>query len=97
MVMVEKFANSPPRAFRDFACTLRGADADILAGYGCAFADIAGRVERVQRDEVARTLPTTLGRRSSALGGSIANVSGAPADISARAGWMGLLIGGKLR
>jgi hypothetical protein len=36
----------------------------------------------VKGDKVARALPNPLGRRSSALGGSFANVPGAPADVA---------------
>jgi hypothetical protein len=51
----------------------------------------------VKRDKVTRTLPDTLGRRSSALGGSFADVSGAPADIATGAALMGLGCAGSLR
>jgi hypothetical protein len=97
MVMVEQFANSPPCALGDFACALHSADADILTGHGRALADVAGGIERVKRDKVARTLPNSPGRRPSALGGSFADVSGAPADIATGAGLLGLLLGGILR
>jgi len=86
MVMVEQFANSPPGSLGDFACALDSADADVLAGHCCALADIAGSIEWVKRDKVARTLPNPLGRRSTALGRSFADVSGAPADVSTGAG-----------
>jgi len=97
MVMVEYFANSPTCALGDFACTLGGANADVLAGDCSAFADIAGRVEWVKSDKVARTFPNSLGRRSSALGGSFADVSGAPANVATGAALMGLLRGRGLR
>ena len=93
MVMMEDLANSPTCAFGDFACALCGADADVLAGNGSAFPDVASRVEWVKFDKVARTFPNTLGRRSSALGGSFADVSGAPADVATGAVLMGLLVG----
>jgi hypothetical protein len=96
MVMVEYSANSPTCALGDFARALSGADADVLAGDGSAFGDIASSVEWVKCDKVARTLPNTLGRRSSALGGSFADVSGAPTDVAAGAALMGLLLGGRL-
>jgi hypothetical protein len=97
MVMVEYFANPPASAPGDLACALGSADAHVLAGNRCAFADIAGGVDWVERDKVGRTFPDTLGRRSSALGGSFADVSGAPAYVATGAVLMGLLPGGRLR
>jgi hypothetical protein len=97
MVMVEQFANSPPSALRDFACALDGADADVLAGHGRTLADIASGVERMKRDKIARTLPNPLGRRPSALGRPFADVSSAPADVSARAALLGLPFARSLR
>ena len=97
LVVVEYFANSPTCAFGDFACALCGADADVLAGNGSAFPDIASGVEGVKRDKVARTFPNTLGRRSSAFGGSFTDVSGASTDVATWATLMGLLHGGRLR
>jgi hypothetical protein len=90
MMMVEYFANTP-------TCALGGADADVLAGDGCTLADIASGVERVKGDKVARTFPNTLGRRSSALGGSFADVPGAPTDVATGAALLGLPLGGRLR
>jgi hypothetical protein len=104
-MMVEYLADSPTCARGDFACALGSAHADVLAGDGSAFGDIASRVKWVECDKVARTFPNTLGRRSSALGGSFADVSCAPADVAPRASLMasfmaslmGLLLGGRLR
>jgi hypothetical protein len=96
MMMVEEFANSPPRALGDFSCALRGADANVLASHACALADIACGIEWVKRGKIACTFPNTLGRRSSALGRSFADISGTPANVSARAGWMGMSLGGRL-
>jgi hypothetical protein len=97
MVMVEYFANSPTCALGDFSCALGGADADVLPSGRSAFADIASGVEWVKSDKVARAFPYTLCRRSSALGGSFADVSGASADVATGTGLMGLLSGGGLR
>jgi hypothetical protein len=97
MVMVEYSANSPTCALGDFACALGSADADVLAGDGAAFADIASGVERVKCDKVARTFPNPLGHRSSALGGSFADVSGALTDVATWAALMGLPLGGRVR
>jgi len=95
--MVQYFANSPTCPLGDFACALGGADADVLAGDSSAFSDIASGVEWVKCDKVARTFPNALGRRSSALGGSFADVSGAPTDVPTWAALMGLPLGGRLR
>jgi hypothetical protein len=97
MVMVENFANTPACALRDLACAPGCADTDVLAGVGPAFADIASGLGRVKCDEVARTFPNTFGRRSSAFGGTFADVSGAPADVASRTALMGLLLSGRLR
>ncbi len=97
MVMVEYPANAPACPLCDFACALGRAHADVLTRGSSAFADIAGGFARVQCDKVARAFPNTLGRRSSALGGSFADVSGAPADIATGAALMGLLRRGSLR
>lgn len=97
MVMPEYFSNSPACALGDFACALGRTHADVLAGDSSAFADIASGVEWVKCDKVARTFPNTLGRRSSALGGSFADVTGAPSDLATGAALMGLLPGGRLR
>jgi hypothetical protein len=89
--MVEYFANSPTCALRDFACALGGANADVLGGNGSAFAYIASSVEWVKCHKVARTFSNTLGRRSSAFGGSFPDISGASTDIATWASLMGLL------
>jgi len=97
VVMMEHFANTAACALGDFACTLRGAYADVLAGGRSAFADIAGGFHRVERDKVARSFPNPFGCRSSALGGSFADVPGTPAHFATRAAPMWLLLSGRLR
>ena len=97
MVMVEYSANVPSCALGDFAGALGGADADVLAGDGCTLADIAGGVEWVKGDKVSSTFPNTLGRRSGALGGPFADVTGALTDVAAGAALMRSLLGGRLR
>jgi hypothetical protein len=94
VVMMEYVANSPTCALGDFACALCCANADVFARDGSAFGDIASGVEWVECDEVTRTFPNTLGRCSSTLGGSFADVSGAPADVATGAALMRLLGGG---
>jgi hypothetical protein len=96
MVMVEYFADASACAFGDFACALGGAHADVLASDGSAFAHIAGGLDRVKCDKIARAFPNTLGRRSSALGGSFADVPSASADVATRATLVRLLPGGRL-
>jgi hypothetical protein len=85
MVMVEYPAHTTARALGNFACSLGRAHAYVLAGDGCTFSNIAGGVQRVQRNQIARTFPHTLGRCSSAFGSPFANVSGTAADVAARA------------
>ncbi len=97
MVMVEHFADSPTSAFGDFACALGSADADVLARDGSALGDIARRVDWVKCDKIARTFPNTIGRRSSALGGSFADVSGALTGVATGAALRRVLLGGRLR
>jgi hypothetical protein len=97
MMMVEEFANSTPCTLGDFSCAFRGADDDILAGHARALADIAGSIDWVKRDKIARTFPSALGRGPSALGGSFANVFGTSANVATGAGWMGLPLSGRLR
>lgn len=92
MVVVEYLANTPTCTFSDFACALDGADAYILAGDRSAFAYIARSVEWVKCDQVAGTFPNTLGRSSSALSGSFADISGALTDVATGTGLMGLLL-----
>lgn len=94
--MVEYFANTSTCALGNFACALGRADADILARDGSAFADIAGCVEWVKCDKVARAFPDTLGRCSCAFGGSFADVSSAPTGLTTGAALMGLLLRGRL-
>jgi hypothetical protein len=96
MVMVEYSANTPARSLGDFACALGGANADVLTGNGCTLADIASGVEWVKGDKVARTFANPLGRRSSALGGSFADVSRALTDVAAGAALAVLRLGGWL-
>jgi hypothetical protein len=94
--MVEYLANTPACSLGDFACSLGGADTDVLAGDDCTLSDIAGGVNGVEGDEIARTFPDTLGRCSGALGGAFANVSGAAADGAALlglGGWLGCFSG----
>jgi hypothetical protein len=90
MVMVKYLANPPACAFGDFACSLRRANPDVLAGNRSALSDIAGGVEGVEGDEVGRTFPNSLGSGAGALGGPFANVSCTAANVAAGAAWLWL-------
>jgi hypothetical protein len=90
MVMVEYFANSAAGALGNFAGSLHRTGADVLAGDGRTLSDIAGRVDRVERNQIARTFPNTLGRCASAFGSPSANVSGTAANVTAGAALLGL-------
>jgi hypothetical protein len=90
MVMVKYPANPAACALGDFACSLGGANADVLAGNGRALADIACGVYRVKGDEITRTFPDSLGCGAGALGCSFADVSCTAANVAtgtARSGW----------
>jgi hypothetical protein len=50
MAVVEDLADAATCALGDFACALTGTDTDVLAGDGCAFADVAGGVDGVEGD-----------------------------------------------
>jgi hypothetical protein len=95
--MVEYFANAPTRALCNFSSALACADADILASFGTAFADIAGGFDWVQCNQVTGTFSNALACRSSALGRSLPDVSGAMTDVSTGAGLMRLLRGRRMR
>jgi hypothetical protein len=88
--MVEYPADTPACSFGNFAGSLGSANAYVLTGDSCTFSNIAGGVERVQRNQIARTFPDTLGRRTSALGSPFANVSSTAAYVTAGAALLGL-------
>ena len=81
MAMVEDFADPATCSPGDFACALRGTDADVLAGDGCAFADVAGGSNGVEGDELAGAFADALGCGSGAFGGAFAD-SPAPLPTS---------------
>jgi hypothetical protein len=90
MAMVEYLANPPARALGNLSCSLGCADTDVLAGDDRTLSDIAGGVDGVEGDEIARTFPDALGCCSGSLGGAFANVSGTAADVAAWAALLGL-------
>jgi hypothetical protein len=99
MAMVKYLANTPTCAFGDFACSLGGTNADILAGYGRTLSNIAGSGEGVEGDEIARAFPDSFGSGTGTLGGPFADVSCTAANVAARAALLGLRLGcvGRLR
>jgi len=101
MAMVEDFADPATCSPGDFARALRGTDADVLAGDGCAFADVAGGVDGVEGDEIAGTFADALGCGSGSFGGAFADIAGSAADVTSGAAglglWRSLSLGGGLR
>ena len=101
MAMVEYLANTPACAFGDFASSLDGANADVLAGNGRTLSDIASGVEGVEGDEVDRAFSSSLGSGAGALGGPFADVSCTAANVATGAAWPSLggwlCLGGWLR
>jgi hypothetical protein len=101
MAVVEDFSDAATCSLGDFACAFRGTDADVLAGDGCAFADVAGGVDRVEGDEIAGTFADALGCGPGSFGGAFADIAGSAANITAGAAglglWRGLGLGGGLR
>jgi hypothetical protein len=90
MAMVEDFADAATCSLGDFACALRGTDADVLAGDGCAFADVAGGVDGVEGDKIAGTFADALGCGSGSFGRAFADIASSAADVMARAAGLGL-------
>ena len=95
MAVVEDFADAATCALGNFACSLSGTDADVLAGDACAFADVFRGSNGVEGDEIAGAFADALGRRSGSLGGALADVAGSAADVTA--GTAGLQLGRGLR
>jgi hypothetical protein len=90
MAMVEDFSDPATCSPGDFACALRGTDADVLAGDGCTFADVAGGVDGVEGDEIAGTFADALGCGSCSFGGAFADIAGSAADVTSGAAGFGL-------
>jgi hypothetical protein len=96
MVMVKYPANPPAGALGDFACSLGGANADVLAGNGRALSDIACGVYGVKGDKLTRTLPDALGCGACTLGCSFADVSCTAANVATGTALLGLGLGLRL-
>jgi hypothetical protein len=94
VAVVEDFADAATCALGDFACALSGTDSDVLAGDGCAFADVAGGFGGVEGDEIAGAFADALGCRSGSLGSALADVAGSAAYVAAGASGLGLCLGG---
>jgi hypothetical protein len=90
MAVVEDFSDAATSAFGDFACPLRGADADVLAGDACAFANVFRGSGGVEGDKIAGTFADALGCGTGSLGGALADVAGSAADFTAGAAGLGL-------
>jgi hypothetical protein len=90
MAVVEDFADAATCALGDFACALRGTDADVLTGDACAFANIFRGSGRVKGDKIACAFTDTLGCSSGSLGGALADVAGSAADVTSGAAGLGL-------
>jgi len=90
MAVVEDLADAATCALGDFACALSGTNANVLAGYACAFADVASSVEGVEGDEIASAFADTLGCGSGSLGGTFADVARSAADVTTGAAGLGL-------
>jgi hypothetical protein len=101
MAMVEDFADAAACALGDFAGTLGGTDTHVLAGDGCAFADVAGGVDGVEGDEISGAFADALGCGSGSFGGAFADIASSAADVAAGAAWLGLWrglsLGGAMR
>jgi hypothetical protein len=90
MAVVEDFADAAACALGDFACALRGADADVLARNACAFADVFRGSDGMEGDEIAGAFADALGCLSGSLGRALADVAGSTADVTAGAAGLGL-------
>jgi hypothetical protein len=92
MAMVEDFADAATCTLCDFPCALSGTDADVLAGDGCAFANIACGSAWVKGDEIAGPFADAFGCRSGSLTRAFADIAGSAADITAGAAGLGLCL-----
>jgi hypothetical protein len=93
MAVVEDLADAATCTLGDFACALRGADADVLAGDGCAFADVPGGGAGVEGDKIAGPFSDALGCGSGSFGGVSADIAGSSADVTAGTSGLGLWLG----
>jgi hypothetical protein len=85
MAMVEYLANSTPCPLGNFPCSFGRANTHVLAGNRRALAHVPRSINWMERDEIAGTFTDAFGRRSCAFGGSLADVSGATADVATQA------------
>jgi hypothetical protein len=88
--VLERLRNQLSATFGDLAGTLDRAYAHILAGISSPFADVPDRASRMQCHQVAGSFTDALGRFACALACAFADVTAAPADITAAAsspGW----------
>jgi len=97
MAMMEDFADAATCALGNFACTLSGADADVLAGNARAFANVAGGVKGVEGDKVPCAFADSFRCGSSSLGGALADVTRSAADVTTGATGLRLRLRRSLR
>ena len=86
VAVVEDFADAA-------ACALSGADADVLAGFACAFADVFRGSGGVEGDEIAGAFADALGCFSSSFSSALTDVAGSAADVTAWAAGLRLGLG----
>ena len=78
----EDLLDASAGTFDNFAGAFGSAHAHILAADDCAFADLARAVERMQRDNIADTLPGVFCSGAHASTGTFADVPGATAHVA---------------
>jgi len=89
MAMVEDLANAATCALSYFACALHRADADVLSGDYCTFADVTGGADGVQGYKITRPFTDALGCSSRSFRGSLANVARSAANVTAGTAGLG--------
>jgi hypothetical protein len=96
--VVERLSNQLSGTSGNLAGTLDRAYPHILAGISGTFADVPGRASRMQGHQVAGPFTHALGSLACAFASAFADITAAPADITAGAsslGWgCGLGLGG---
>jgi hypothetical protein len=93
VVVVEDFADAAACSFGDFASSLGGADSDVFSGSDCSLAYVSGGLGGVEGYEISGTFADALACRSCSLGGSLADVAGSAASLTAGALGLGLRLG----
>lgn len=89
MAMVEDFSNTTTCALRYFACALRSTDTHVLSGNYRTLTYIRSAVYRVESDEITGPFTDALGCSPGSLCGTLADVAGSAANVTAWAAGMG--------